>query len=91
MPLTRKLVIYDRVRIPKSLKSNLAIRNVKVIRKKVSTKSKSPMSRIILSGYDGKIKYSSSRKVTARTIKHIITKIDVMPIGVIEKKIRDAR
>lgn len=82
----RKVLIYSRkkLNIPKNIKNNLTLRNVKVTHLPVTKDSN---SRLELYGYDGGLKYKS-RKVAAKTLKTVITKIDKMPIGSIELRIR---
>jgi hypothetical protein len=100
--LTRKLIISSKSSkiIPKSIKNNLAIRNVKIIMNNIKIKNKSKTRQqkknnncmgIRLYGYDGTLKYSTKNKISRKILKNIINKIDKMPMGVIEKRIRNAK
>ena len=98
----RKIIIYsninpnsnpnskNKIRIPKEIKKELAIRQTKIISKIINnSKSKnSNQPRIELYGYDKTLKYTS-KNVSTKTLKNMIARIDTMPMGEIEKKIRN--
>jgi hypothetical protein len=82
----RKVIIYSKrkLAIPKKIKNNLDTRHTNIQQESVKRKQQ---ERIELYGYDKTLKYKS-RKVTNKTLKNIITKIDKMPMGAIEMQIR---
>jgi hypothetical protein len=88
----RKIIIYsvNNYTIPKNIKQSLADRNTNIqyIPVKNSTEEL-----IELYGYDTTLKYSSrnisSRAKFINVLKTIIKKIDKMPMGTIEKTIRN--
>ena len=82
----RKVIIYSKrkLAIPKKISNNLDTRHTNIQQETVKRKQQ---ERIELYGYDKTLKYKS-RKVTNKTLKNIITKIDKMPMGVIEMQIR---
>jgi hypothetical protein len=82
----RKVIIYSKrkLAIPKKIKNNLDTRHTNIQQETVERKQQ---ERIELYGYDKTLKYKS-RKVTNKTLKNIITKIDKMPMGAIEMQIR---
>ena len=96
----RKIIIYTnaktnaktnlkkKLRIPKEIKKELAIRHTKIISKIISKSKNSTPPRIELYGYDKTLKYTS-KNVSTKTLKNMISKIDTMPMGEIEKKIRN--
>ena len=85
-----KTNLKKKLRIPKEIKKELAIRHTKIISKIINnSKSKnSNQPRIELYGYDKTLKYTS-KNVSTKTLKNMISKIDTMPMGEIEKKIRN--
>lgn len=95
----RKIVIYSnsntdtKLKIPKEIKKALAIRKTKIITKIINnSNSKSKTSstpRIELFGYDKTLKYIS-KNISTKTLKNIISKIDNMPMGEIEKHNRNS-
>jgi hypothetical protein len=82
----RKVIIYSKrkLAIPKKISNNLDTRHTNIQQESVKRKQQ---ERIELYGYDKTLKYKS-RKVTNKTLKNIITKIDKMPMGAIEMQIR---
>jgi len=97
----RKIVIYSntkikekgKLKIPKDIKKALSIRQTKIITKIINnSNSKSKTSstpRIELYGYDKTLKYTS-KNISTKTLKNIISKIDNMPMGEIEKHNRNS-
>ena len=86
--MRRRLIIYSKKRlvIPKNIKDELKTRNTNIIQKKCNITGKtSCLDRIELYGYDKTLKYKS-KKINVKTIKNIISRIDKMPIGTIEKQ-----
>lgn len=77
-----------KLRIPKEIKKELAIRQTKIISKIISKSKNSNPPRIELYGYDKTLKYTS-KNVSTKTLKNMITRIDTMPMGYVEKKIRN--
>ena len=79
-----------KLKIPKEIKKELEIRHTKIISKIINnSKSKnSNQPRIELYGYDKTLKYTS-KNVSTKTLKNMIARIDTMPMGEIEKKIRN--
>jgi hypothetical protein len=94
----RRIIIYSnansnaktKLKITKEIKKELAIRHTKIISKIINnSKSKnSNQPRIELYGYDKTLKYTS-KNVSTKTLKNMIARIDTMPMGEIEKKIRN--
>ena len=96
----RKIIIYSnsnpnskiktkkKLRIPKEIKKELAIRQTKIISKIISKFKNSNPPRIELYGYDKTLKYTS-KNVSTKTLKNMIARIDTMPMGEIEKQIRN--
>lgn len=82
----RKLVIYSKkkVHIPTNIKNDLIVRNTQI---QLIPIQKQTNSKIELYGYDKGLKYKS-RNITKKTLKNIVSKIDKMPIGRIELKLR---
>jgi len=97
----RKIIIYSnsntntqtkekgKLKIPKDIKKEFAIRKTKIITKIInnSKSKKSNPPRIELYGYDKTLKYTS-KNISTKTLKNIISKIDTMPMGYVEKSIR---
>jgi len=88
-----------KLKIPKDIKKALSIRQTKIITKiinnsnsnsKSNSKSKTYSTpRIELYGYDKTLKYTS-KNISTKTLKNIISKIDNMPMGEIEKHSRNS-
>jgi len=99
----RKIVIYSntkikekgKLKIPKEIKKALAIRKTKIITKIINNNNSNSKSktystpRIELYGYDKTLKYTS-KNISTKTLKNIISKIDNMPMGEIEKHNRNS-
>ena len=83
----RKIIIYSnsntntkakaKLKIPKEIKKELAIRKTKIITKIINNSNSKTSStpRIELYGYDKTLKYTS-KNVSTKTLKNMISKID---------------
>jgi len=77
----RTVLIYSKKKlaIPKNIRNNLAIRHTKIQYIPITNQRE----HIELYGYDQQLKYKSSR-VSSKTLKNIVKKIDKMPMGALE-------
>ncbi len=89
----RRVIIYSRKKlaIPKKIRNNLDMRHTKIQYVSITNDKKTKDKEgIELYGYDRRLKYKSSR-VSSKTLKNIITKIDKMPMGSLELKLLKLR
>ena len=89
----RKVIIYSRKKliIPKDIRNNLAIRHTKIHYVPITNqkdKKNKYKEHIELYGYNHQLKYKSQR-VSKKTLKNIINKIDKMPMGALELQFRN--